>query len=340
VSRCTGPASSACRACSSACERFGATIIDAHFLYPDGWAATRIGARLGLPVTITLRGSKDEWLIGTDREAFLREAMTRAAHLFSVSDALKQDVGVRLGIAPEKITVVGNGVDLAKFTRVDRAEAKAKLGIAPDAPVIIGVGGLIERKGFHRVIPLIASLRTRFPGLVYLIVGGGTTQADMRGTLEALAREHGVQDAVRFCGSQLPADLKWFYGAADVFALATSHEGWANVFLEAMACGLPVVTTRVGGNAQVVCDETLGTLTDWWNPAQFEAALGDALERHWDREAIVAYARSNAWDERIERLVAAFEALVGGDRGPGRPAGRASPTNTSNTASRVERLLT
>ncbi len=290
-------------------EQGGAPIIDAHFLYPDGWAATRIAARLGLPVTITIRGSKDEWLIGTDRERYLVEAMNAATRLFAVSDALKRDVAVRLGIDADKVSVIGNGVDLDKFSPVDKLEARRRLGIVDDAKVIIGVGGLIPRKGFHRIIPLIPELRRRHPGLVYLIVGGGVTQADMRAELEALVRECEVSDAVRFCGSQPSEMLKWFYGAADVFVLATEHEGWANVFLEAMACGLPVVTTRVGGNAQVVSDSRLGELVEWRDPGEFLDAIDRVLGNAWDAGVIIDYARANTWDVRVSRLVAELKAI-------------------------------
>jgi len=311
------------RGCRAAVRRIAAesrsNLIDAHFLFPDGYAASRLARELGLPLTITLRGSKDEWLIGTDREPCLKEAMGAATHLFAVSDALKRDVAVRLGEDPGKVTVVGNGVDLEKFVPVDRAEARRRLKIPPGAKVLIGVGGLIERKGFHRIIPLLKGLRTRIRGLLYLVVGGGATQGDMRGQLERLARDEGVADLVTFCGPQLPEDLKWFYGASDVFALATAHEGWANVFLEAMACGLPVITTRVGGNAEVVCDPAFGTLVDWWDPAAFARALEDALARPWDREAIMAYARRNAWDQRVAVLVDTFRGIVNGTNGRSAP---------------------
>lgn len=290
-------------------RRFDATVIDAHFLYPDGWAATRISRRLGLPCTITLRGSKDEWLIGTDRERFLVEAMHSATRLFSVSESLRRNVAEKLGIPREKVTVIGNGVDWRRFRAVDRAEARRELGIAQDAEVLIGVGGLVSRKGFQRIIPLIPLLRETHPGLLYLIVGGGTTQGDMRRELEALARQHGVADCVVFCGPQKPENLSRYYSAADVFVLATEHEGWANVFLEAMACGLPVVTTRVGGNAEVVLEPETGYLVDWWDPQAFASAIDRALAHRWAREAIVEYARSNSWDSRVERLVAEFDRL-------------------------------
>ncbi len=307
--------------CTEACvrrvhRRFRATAIDAHFLYPDGWAATRIAQRLRLPATITIRGSKDEWLIGTSREKGLREAMARATKLFAVSQALARNVAHALGVAPAKVEVIGNGVDADRFAPVDRAEARRRLGLAADAPVLIGVGNLIPSKGFQRVIALLPRLRERHPGLVYLIVGGGATQGDMRASLEAQARECGVADAVRFCGRQLPDELRWFYGAADVFVLATEFEGWANVFLEAMACGLPVVSTRVGGNAEVVMEPDTGELVDWWDADAFAEAVERSLVRNWDRAAILAYARSQAWDERVDRLVAEFVRLTA----PGEPA--------------------
>ncbi len=91
--------------------------------------------------------------------------------------------------------------------------------------------------------------------------------------------------------------------AADVFVLATSYEGWANVFLEAMACGLPVVTTRVGGNAEVVCSPVLGTIVNFGDRAALTAALDEALCRHWDRQRIIEYAKANTWDRRIAMLL-------------------------------------
>src|SRR5690606_41054153 len=111
---------------------------------------------------------------------------------------------------------------------------------------------LFRSKGFQHVIPLLPRLRERYPKLQYLIVGGSAQQSDIRPMLERLAESHGVADCVRFCGPQPQAELPWYYSAADVFVLATAYEGWANVFLEALACGLPVVTTRVGGKPQVI----------------------------------------------------------------------------------------
>jgi glycosyltransferase involved in cell wall biosynthesis len=169
--------------------------------------------------------------------------------------------------------------------------------------VLISVGALVERKGFHRVIELLPYLRQQERNLVYLVVGGPSPEGDWRERLETQVAKLGVQENVRFLGAVSPQDLKVHLSAADVFVLATRNEGWANVFLEAMACGLPVVTTDVGGNREVVCDESLGMVVPFERPDLLRAALEQALSRVWDRSRIIAHARSNAWDGRIADLL-------------------------------------
>ena len=283
---------------------FGPTVIDGHFLYPDGFAATWLGQRLGIPTTVNIRGSKDQLLIGTSRERGLRRALQRAAGILAVSEQLVRDVARPMGVPEEKVAVVGNGIDLERFAPKDRAAARARLGLDPDARVLVGVGNLVELKGFQRVIPLLPRLRERYPKLQYLIVGGSAQQSDIRPMLERLAESHGVADCVRFCGPQPQAELPWYYSAADVFVLATAYEGWANVFLEALACGLPVVTTRVGGNPQVIESPDVGTLVEYWSDEAFGEAIADALERAWDRGRLRDYAAMHAWERKIPAQLA------------------------------------
>ena len=131
-----------------------------------------------------------------------------------------------------------------------------------------------------------------------------------------------------FLGTLAPEDLKVPLSAADVFVLSTHNEGWANVFLEAMACGLPVVTTDVGGNAEVVANAKLGILVPFGHPDKLAQAIADALDREWDRDAIVAHAKSNGWDRCVSVLVDEFAAIVARHAGtrvpkpapPGKPS--------------------
>ena len=107
-------------------------------------------------------------------------------------------------------------------------------------------------------------------------------------------------------------DLKWPLSASDIFVLSTRNEGWANVFLEAMACGLPVVTTDVGGNAEVVCRDELGSIVPFGDATALQQALDQALNKDWDRAAILDYARANQWDKRVAQLLQAFDRIIEG----------------------------
>jgi teichuronic acid biosynthesis glycosyltransferase TuaC len=208
---------------------------------------------------------------------------------------------------------VGNGVDADKFYPMDRLEARRRLGIAADAKVLISVGALVKRKGFHRVIDVLPELIETHPNLQYLIVGGSSAEGDMRAALEQQVKEMGLESRVHFLGTMPPKELKWPLSAADLFVLATSNEGWANVFLEAMACGLPVIATDAGGNAEVVCRPELGTIVTYDDQPALRDALLAALSQTWDRELIRAYAEENTWDTRVASLIEEFTGLAVAD---------------------------
>ncbi|MEW6254023.1 MAG: glycosyltransferase, partial [Planctomycetota bacterium] len=131
-----------------------------------------------------------------------------------------------------------------------------------------------------------------------------------RAELDAQVARLGLAERVHLLGALPPDELKWPLSAADVFVLATRNEGWANVFLEAMACGLPVVTTDVGGNAEVVCRDELGRIVPFGDAAALTAALDEALKQNWDRQAILDYAQENQWDRRVAQLLRVFDELM------------------------------
>lgn len=289
-------------------KRHQLNILDVHFGFPDGRAGTLLGRWLKLPVVLTLRG-KEERQTRTSVAVPLRRAVRAADRIVAVSQALA-DVAVGLGVNADRVQVVGNGIDLARFRPIPRDEARVALGLPPQARVLVSVGGLVERKGFHRVIDCLPALMQAHPDLHFLVVGGAGPEGDISGRLQAQVVHLGLADRVRFLGSVAPDDLKVPLSAADVFVLATRYEGWANVLLEAMACGLPVVTTRVGGNAQVVSQSDVGSLVPFDDSAALSAALDRALCKAWNGDAIRQFASRHAWEQRIPALVALFEEVL------------------------------
>ncbi len=123
--------------------------------------------------------------------------------------------------------------------------------------------------------------------------------------MQALA----LGDAVRFLGPMPPEQLAVPLSAADLFVLPTRNEGWANVLLEAMACGRPVVASDVGGNAEVICMPGLGRVVPFGDAVALQHAIEQALSASWDVAAIRAYAERNTWEQRVEVLVDEFARL-------------------------------
>ena len=282
---------------------FAFDAIDAHYLYPDGVAAVWLAREHGVPVVLTARGSDTSQLPHYRIPGrLIRTAIKRADALIAVSAALKDGL-VALGAPPEKVTVLRNGVDLDMFRPVaDRAAARAELDF--NGPTLLSVGLLIERKRHHLTIEALAAL----PGHRLVIAGEGPE----RSALEALAARLGVADRVRLVGPVPHARLPLYYTAADVMVLASSREGWANVLLESMACGTPVVATSAWGSREAVAAPEAGVVIDEASPAALATGIRRVLGAPFDRAATRAYAERFGWDETTNGQLTLFRRLVRG----------------------------
>lgn len=276
--------------------------IDAHYLYPDGVAAVWLGQRLGLPVVVTSRGT-DVTLIPqyTIPRRLIRAAIRDAAALISVSAALKAGL-VELGAPPGKVTVLRNGVDTALFQPPDDRDA-ARRALGLDRTTLISVGLLIERKGHHHTIEAMRQL----PEFELLIAGEGPEHA----RLTAMIEQYGLGDRVRLLGPLAHNELPSLYGAADALVLASSREGWANVLLEAMACGTPVVASNIPGNPEVVREAAAGVIAEANTPDGFAAAVRRLFAAMPARAATRRYAEQFSWDETTTGQLQVFRSVVG-----------------------------
>jgi glycosyltransferase involved in cell wall biosynthesis len=286
-------------------------VIDAHYFYPDGVAAARLARALRLPLAITGRGT-DLTLIPKDAgpRMQIRWAAAEAAALVTVCDDLRQRL-LALGAPASRSLVLRNGVDLSLFSMGNRAAARAALRV--EGFTLLCVGALIPRKGHELVIRAL----TDSPDCRLLIAGSGP----LRGDLESLARRLRVADRVRFLGEVAHGDLPGVYAAADVLVLASSREGWANVLLEAMACGTPVIASNVNGAAEVVRAPAAGLLMAERTPECLAATLGQLRHTAPRPEATRLYAEAFGWDRIARANKALLQAVAAagfeGRHGPG-----------------------
>jgi glycosyltransferase involved in cell wall biosynthesis len=184
-----------------------------------------------------------------------------------------------------------NGVDLQRFQALPREQARGTLGLV-GSPLLLSVGNLIELKGHHLVIEAVSMLQAKYPGGHLVIIGDGPERA----ALERCAREHGVTSRVTFTGTIQNGQLGRWYSAADALVLASRREGWANVLLEAMACGTPVVATKVGGTSEVVV-EGVGVLVAERSAASIAKGVHGLLVSYPARAAVRAYAEGFGWKQ-------------------------------------------
>ncbi len=261
--------------------------IDAHYLYPDGVAAVWLAREVGLPVVLTARGSDTNQLphFALPRR-LIGAALREADALIAVSAGLAAGL-IALGAAPGKVTVLRNGVDLAAFKPpTDRAALRAELGLS--GAVILSVGHLIERKAHHHAIGALAEL----PRASLLIAGEGP---ERRG-LVALAERLGVAERVHMLGARPHGELAKLYGAADALVLASTREGWANVMLEAMACGTPVVAGPAWGSREAISAPEAGLVLDEVGAGSIAAGVQRLLADPPARRATRAHAERFSWD--------------------------------------------
>lgn len=268
-------------------EGWNFDVLDAHYFYPDGVAAALIAGRIGKPFVITARGT-DLNLIPRYRlpRAMIRWAAGRADGLITVCAALADSL-VELGVPRERIHVLRNGVDLDRFRPGGREISRRNLGCR--GPTLASVGHLVERKGHHLVLRALAEL----PDIHLLIAGDGP----MRDSLRTLAADLGVTERVRFLGELNQAELTQVYNAADALVLASDREGMANVLLEAMACGCPVVATAIWGTPEIVDRPEAGRLVHARTPPAITAAVRELFAAPPSRAATRAHAERFGWNE-------------------------------------------
>jgi len=193
-------------------RRMNFDCIDAHYVYPDGFAAILLGKLVRRPVIVSARGT-DMNLFPSFRliRPMIRWTIRRSNGLVGVCSALK-DAMVELGALPEKVQVIGNGVDVERFEPLDRQEARRKLKLPEEGQILLSVGALIPRKGYQYLIPALAAIAPQHPTLRLYIVGEGP----FRKELEGMAGKLGVRDRVFFVGSRANDELSLWYSAADV----------------------------------------------------------------------------------------------------------------------------
>ncbi len=287
--------------------------IDAHYVYPDGFAAVLLGKLLRIPVVVSA--------LGTDINVFplfptirplIHWTLSNAGGIIAVSSALKSRM-IEFGAPENKVQLIGNGVDTELFCLGDRLGARRALGLPEDTKILVSVATLREAKGHQHVIAALAKLAQKYPELRLHLVGEGS----YRTQIEQLVQKLSLQDRVFLAGSRNNDEIPLWFNAADVSVLASSREGWPNVILESLACGTPVIGTPVGQIPEILASGDLGLVAEQ-NPVALASAIEKALDRSWDRTALMKFAHSRPWKAVALESAQYLESVIRSHAAPAR----------------------
>lgn len=281
-------------------------LVDAQFFWPDGPAAARVARALGLPLSIKARGADIHYW---GDKPWARAAMVAAAEqadgLLAVSNALADDMAA-LGMPRDKIAVHATGLDRDLFRPLQheglRWRLMGELDLVLDSgPLLVGVGALIPRKGHDLTIGAL----TELPEAQLLLVGKGEDEPSLR----ALAVHLGVAERVLFLGSVDQRLLPVILSAADAMVLPSASEGLANAWVEALACGAPIVIADVGGAREVVTSPAAGRIVAR-EPAAIAAAVRELLADPAPREKVAESAARFSWEANAAALADHYARLI------------------------------
>jgi sugar transferase (PEP-CTERM/EpsH1 system associated) len=253
-----------------------------------------------------------------------RWAWLHADRILSVSSRLAERMSQEIGVPLERIHVIRNGVNLERFQGAPTLSARSTFGLPADIDLVIGaVGRLVDVKNHAGLVDAVVELRARGRRVAVVIAGDGP----LRPQLEAQIAQHGLEDHVRLLGHR--ADVEAVLGGLDVFVQSSSSEGMSNTILEAMAAGLPVVATHVGGADEMVVDGETGVLV----PARDAVALANALDRLAEaatRRAMGRAGRARALAQfSLDRMIESYQSFyceMAGRNAAHRPRGLGTPS--------------
>ena len=287
-------------------------LVDAQFFFPDGPAAAQLATALGRPITIKARGSDITYWGGID---FAREQMRGAAlqakGLLAVCGALADETAATLSIPREKIGVHYTGLDRDRFRPLGHTQLRAQLAgqlgfsLHADAPILACVGALVPRKGHDIAIEALSLLVEDYSEARLLLVGKGEEEAGLR----RLVEERGLSDRVHLTGAIDHDLLPVILSAADVMVLPTANEGLANAWVEALACGTPVVTCDVGGARELITSEKAGHLVER-TPDAVAQGVREILASPPDPQDVAALVERFDWSTHAADLAAHYDSLL------------------------------
>jgi D-inositol-3-phosphate glycosyltransferase len=292
-------------------------IVHAHgHVYMSSYLAGMVAKKYGKPFIVTQHNTFIDYqsflnIVEQLNDLFIgKQVLKRADRIVTVSEETKKYV-LRLGADKTKTSVIYNGVDTDVFRPANKEENRKKLGLPKNRKIILSVRRLVYKNGLDTLLESVPHAAQNHPDILFVVAGKGPS----RKLIEDRIKELGIEANIRLAGFVPDNLLPAYYGAADCFVLpSASGEGLPLVLLEAMACGLPVIATAVGGTPEILRNMKNGVLVPPRNPEAMAEALSRLLSEGRGTALGVEARRvvegRFTWEENVRQLEEVYSGFV------------------------------
>lgn len=287
-------------------QKFPLNQLSCYWTYPEGFAASIVKRDLKIPLTIRPRGSDINFFIKYFPFRILIKFCLRMADvIIPVCNDLGKNI-VNLEIDPNKVRCVPFGVDTQRFKKIDKNSCREKVGIPFEKFAILFIGNLLEVKGINYLIESLKIIeQKKIKNIELNIIGSGP----LKEKYLSAARQFG-ECAIKLRGEIPHDDIPLWMNASDLFCLPSISEGYPNVLMEALACGLPVIASRVGGIPEIINSEDIGILVPPRDPVMLAEAIISAMERKWETRLLIERGKENCWQKATDRIYNIYKELT------------------------------
>lgn len=286
-------------------KRIEFDFIHAHFIYPQGYVAIKLGQKFNVPVVVTAHGHDiyEMPFRGSDWKKIIKQTLEQATHITTVSQRNKNIMTQKLDISVEKISVVPNGYDPTKFKPMAKEKVREYLNLSKDKEIILNIGNIYPIKGHKYLIEAIRKIIEFKNNILCVVIGEGSLKRKLENRVKKLA----LESCVIFIGAKPYNEIPLWMNAADLFVLPSLNEGNPTVMFEALGVGLPFVGTRVGGIPEIIISEEYGLLCEPGNVDDLIEKILIALDKEWDREKIKKYGEQFTWENIAKQTLEVYE---------------------------------
>jgi len=288
-------------------EKMSFNLIHAHFTWPSGAVAVKLKQRYKVPVVIT-----EHTHITLYKE--LKNQNRHYINTWKDCDAIirvnKKDIPLftSVGLPEKKVFHIVNGYDPKKYFPVPISETRSRLGIGQEDKIILNISRLYEEKGQKYLIEAVANIVKTYPEIICYIGGSGPLKETLQNQINIL----NLQKNIKLIGF-IPDDIiSIWMNACDFFVLPSLSEGNPTVMFEALGCGKPFVGTKVGGVPEIITSDEYGLLVNPANSEDLVEKILMALDREWDREKILAYAKKYSWSNIASEIMVVYQTVLKG----------------------------